>query len=142
MIKTLLLVFSLLLLHSNTFAQNELENTLENRKIQAERYLQVNSAQDIFQDISARTQSVLPENERTPFMELMTKHLDVRVLNETMNESLIKHFTAQEIAVLADFYSIPEAKSAMSKMGVYMADVIPVVQLEMFKAQQKAMQNH
>lgn len=135
----ILVVLSLLLSQSIISAKETLDNTLENREIQAERYLEVNSAREIFQDIAERTQHALPESEREPFINMLTKHLDLEVLNGTMHESLIKHFTAEEISVLADFYSIPEAKSAMAKMGVYMADVIPVVQTEMFKAQQKAL---
>ena len=130
------------------FSQNiisteiSLENTLKNREAQAERYLEVNSAREIFQDIAKRTQNALPESERESFLDMLTKHLDLEVLNDTMSQSLIKHFTAKEIAVLADFYSQPEAKSAMGKMGTYMADVMPVVQMEMIKAQQKALQEN
>lgn len=141
--KTMLCALSLLLWYGLTQAkensQDGLANTPENRQLQAERYLQVNSANDIFQDIAERTQHALPETERQPFIDMMTKHLDLETLNATMKQSLIKHFSAEEIAVLADFYSQPAAKSAMSKMGIYMADVIPVVQAEMFKAQQKAL---
>lgn len=132
------ILLSFLFLVNTPYAQESLENTIENRELQAERYLEVNSAREIFQDIAERTQNALPESERKPFIDMMTKHLDLEALNNTMQASLIKHFTASEIAVLADFYSQPEAKSAMSKMGIYMADVIPVVQTEMFKAQQKA----
>lgn len=136
----ILTVSTLLLSQSIIFAKETLDNTLENREMQAERYLEVNSAREIFRDIAERTQHALPESEREPFINMLTKHLDLDALNNTMQESLIKHFTAKEISVLADFYSIPEAKSAMGKMGIYMADVIPVVQTEMFKAQQKALQ--
>lgn len=133
-------VLPLLFSQNITFAETSLENTLENRKVQAERYLEVNSARDIFQDIAERTQNALPESERKSFLDMLTNHLDLEVLNDTMSHSLIKHFTAKEISVLADFYSQPEAKSAMSKMGTYMADIMPVVQMEMIKAQRKALQ--
>ncbi len=136
----ILAVLPLLLSQNIISAEISLENTLENREAQAERYLEVNSAREIFQDIAARTQNALPESERESFLNMLTKHLDLEVLNDTMSQSLIKHFTAKEIAVLADFYSQPEAKSAMSKMGIYMADIMPVVQMEMIKAQQKAIQ--
>lgn len=136
----ILAVLPLLLSQNIISAEISLENTLENREAQAERYLEVNSAREIFQDIAARTQNALPESERESFLNMLTKHLDLEVLNDTMSQSLIKHFTAKEIAVLADFYSQPEAKSAMSKMGIYMADIMPIVQMEMIKAQQKAIQ--
>lgn len=143
--KITLFVFSLLFWFGTLQAKDSqaslLENTLANRKVQAERYLEVNSANDIFQDIAERTQNTIPETERQPFIDMLTKHLDLEALNTTMKKSLIEHFSAEEIAVLADFYSQPAAKSAMGKMGIYMADVIPVVQAEMFKAQQKALRS-
>ncbi|MEZ5448957.1 MAG: hypothetical protein R3E89_08125 [Thiolinea sp.] len=107
-----LLIYSLF--GSVTFA---LEDSLPNRQEQADRYLRVNSPQDIFQDIAERTKDSLPAPEQQPFIDMLTKHLDMDVLATTMKQSLIHHFTADEIAALADFYSLPGAKSAMSKMG-------------------------
>jgi hypothetical protein len=60
------------------------------------------------------------------------------VLEEITKSAMIKHFSADELKALADFYSSPVGKSAMSKMGDYMADIMPAMQAEMIKAQKKA----
>jgi len=115
-----------------------LENNPENRAIQAERYLKFNSPQDIFAGIAERTKISLPRSEQHTFMLTITEYLDMKALSAAMKTSLVTHFTAEEIAALANFYSMPGSKSAMNKMGIYMSDVLPVVQQEMLKAQQKA----
>lgn len=121
---------------SSAFA---LEDSLANRAEQADRYLSVNSPQAIFKDIADRTREFIPEAEQQPFIDMLTKHLNMEILSEAMKRAMMEHFTADELSALADFYSHPSAKSAMNKMGGYMADVIPIVQDEMIKAQQKAM---
>ena len=55
-------------------------------------------------------------------------------LSKAMKDSLVKHFTAEELKALADFYGSPVGKSAMSKMGDYTADLMPVIQAQVMKA--------
>ena len=50
---------------------------------------------------------------------------------------MVKHFTTEELKALADFYGSPVGKSAMQKFGAYMADIMPVMQAEIMKAQAK-----
>jgi hypothetical protein len=47
---------------------------------------------------------------------------------------MVKHFSIAELTALADFYELPVAKTAMLKMGVYMAEIMPVIQAEMLRA--------
>jgi hypothetical protein len=136
-----LALLALLSWQGSILAREVIENTLENRQLQARRYLQVNPPQEIFRDIAESTRHMLPEAERQSFTDILTKHLDMDIVRVQMSSSLINRFTAEEIAVLADFYSLPAAKSAMNKMGLYMSDIMPVVQTEMFKAQQKMLQD-
>ncbi len=131
-----ILLFSLLLL-ATTLA-GALEDTTDNRLQQAERYLRANSPEDMFADIANRSTINLPPEQRKPFTDMLTKHMDIVRVSAAMKNAMVSHFTADELEALADFYSKPGAKSAMSKMGLYMADVLPVVQEEMQKAQQKA----
>jgi hypothetical protein len=92
--------------------------------------------------LAERTASSLPEAERKPYTEMLTKYLDLSVITQAMQVSLVKYFTADELKVLADFYSMPAAKSAMGKMDNYLTDILPVVQAEMLKAQQQAFNPH
>ncbi len=141
--KTMLLLLTLLLFpRPATFLAHEaLDNTLENRRLQAERYLRVNSPKDIFNNIAKQILPILPEAEQQTFISMLNKYLDMEAVNNKMRTELMYHFTAEEIAVLADFYSLPAAKSAMSKMNGYMSDIMPVVQEEIFKAQQRALRD-
>jgi hypothetical protein len=80
----------------------------------------------------------LPEAERQRFKDTLTSALDIDALTKAMVEAMVKHFTTEELKALADFYGSPVGKSAMSKFGSYMAEVMPVVQSEMMKAHAKA----
>lgn len=119
-----------------------LEDKSENRELQAKRYLEANPPKAIIEALAERTASSLPEAERKPYTEMLTKYLDLSVITQAMQVSLVKYFTADELKVLADFYSMPAAKSAMGKMDNYLTDILPVVQAEMLKAQQQAFNPH
>lgn len=115
-----------------------LEDNVVNRQTQANRYLEANPPKAMAQALADQTATILPEAERKPYLEMLTKYLDISVINQAMHSALVKHFTADELEVLANFYSNPEAKTALVKMDVYMAEVLPALQAEMLKAQQKA----
>ena len=124
-----------LLMASMSFA---LEDTAFNRLTQAERYLAVTPPKDIFQDAAEQMAMNIDPSQRQTFKDLITKHLDIEALTKTMKDTMVKHFTADELKALADFYGSVEGKSSMRKFGAYMADVMPSVQAEMVKAIAKA----
>lgn len=124
-----------LLMVSNSFA---LEDTPFNRLSQAERYLDVTPPKDLLQDAAEQMAMNFDPSQRQAFKDLITKHLDIEALTKTMKDTMIKHFTADELKALADFYGSAEGKSSMRKFGAYMADVMPSVQAEMVKAIAKA----
>lgn len=64
----------------------------------------------------------------------MTEYVDISRLTKAMEASMIKHFTAEELQALADFYGSPVGQSAMSKFGVYMAEIMPVFESEIARA--------
>ncbi len=79
----------------------------------------------------------LPPDQREQFKKLMTSQLDIAALTKAMIDSMVKHFTTEELKALADFYGSPVGKSAMQKFGAYMADIMPVMEAEIMKAQAK-----
>ncbi len=79
----------------------------------------------------------LPPSERDKFIKTFASEIDMDAVIKAMRTAIIKHFTAEEIKALADFYGSPVGKSAMSKFGDYMADVMPALQAEVMKAQAK-----
>jgi len=83
----------------------------------------------------------LPPDQREQFQKLMTSQLDIAALTKTMIDSMVKHFTTEELKALADFYGSPVGKSAMQKFGAYMADIMPAMEAEIMKAQAKLNQS-
>lgn len=51
-----------------------------------------------------------------------------------MRSAMIKNFTADELKALADFYGSAVGKSAMAKMGAYMADAMGPMMTELKRA--------
>jgi hypothetical protein len=115
-----------------------LDDTPKNREAEVTRYLKAVPPSEMMQDVADKIAKTLPEAHRKPFVDMMTKYFDINVLEEITKSAMIKHFSADELKALADFYSSPVGKSAMSKMGDYMADIMPAMQAEMIKAQKKA----
>ena len=119
-------------------AAHALDDTPENRRQQADRYLKATPLSDMFNDMAEQGARNLPPAQQSEFKALLTKHLDLESLTQSVNEIIIKHFTADELKALADFYGSPVGKSAMKKFGAYMADAMPIIQAEIIKAQAKA----
>jgi hypothetical protein len=122
---------------SNLVAQAP-PDTPENRRKEAERYLQATPPKDLFADVADKMSVNVPPAERQKFKEALTSSLDVDALTKAMTDAMVKHFTTEELKALADFYGSPVGKSAMKKFGSYMADVMPALQSEVLKAQAKA----
>src|SRR4051812_18942953 len=116
-------------------------DTPENRRHEAERYLQATPPKQMFADMAEKMSMNMPPADRQKFKETLTSALDVDALTKAMTDAMVKHFTVQELKALADFYGSPVGKSAMGKFGAYMAEVMPTIQAEMIKAQAKANQS-
>jgi hypothetical protein len=125
---------------SNLIAEG-VADTPENRRREAERYLQATPPKAMFADLAEKAAMNLPPADREKFKQMMTSSLDIDALTKAMTDAMVKHFTADELKALADFYGSPVGKSAMSKVGTYMAEVMPTIQAEMVKAQAKANQS-
>ena len=113
----------------------------EARRHEAERYLQAVPPKALFEDMADKMAGSLPPEQRPQFKQLMTSQLDIAALTKAMSDAMVKHFTAEELKALADFYGSPVGKSAMQKFGAYMADLMPIMQAEIMKAQAKANQS-
>ncbi|HAA75554.1 TPA: hypothetical protein DCE37_10565 [Candidatus Latescibacteria bacterium] len=118
-----------------------LENTEANRLAQANRYLEATTPAEMVADMAQNMSKNLPENRRQEFIDIMTKNLDLVSLRKTMVDAMVKHFTAEDLKALADFYGSPIGKSAMKKYGGYMADVMPKLQQDVMRAFSEFMQS-
>jgi hypothetical protein len=120
---------------SSAFA---IENTPENRRKQAMRYLEATPPKELLADMTEQMAKNIPEAQQQMFRDAMTKYIDVDALSAAITEAMIKNFTADELGALADFYGSPLGKSAMKKFGGYMADVMPAMQMQVMQAVAKA----
>lgn len=111
-----------------------MEDTPENREQQVDRYLQAVPPQPMFEDLMNKMFKNLPADQRN-MLTGDTKNFDFDALNKLTRSAMLKTFTADELAALADFYGSPVGRSAMSKMGDYMvalmADFMPLMDAEM-----------
>lgn len=134
LIPALLLMFSI-----PAFA---LEDSPQNREQQADRYLEAVPPQSMMSDMSSKMAETLPQEQRDEFKALLQKHLDMSRITAGVKAAMVKTFNADELKALADFYGSQVGKSAMNKMGTYMAEVMPAtmkeVQAALAKAQQEA----
>ena len=120
---------------AHTAGAQTVADTPANRQAQADRYLQAQPPKELFENMTKRIMASVPEGpQRDQMLKLFTTGIDIDALSKAMKDSLVKHFTAEELKALADFYSSPIGKSAMSKMGDYQADLAPVIQAQVMKA--------
>jgi hypothetical protein len=129
--KKLLLIVLLLSMGSPYALAADKPDTPKNRQAAAERYFAVAPMDSMMKDTIEKTAENLPIEQRKAFIEFMTKHVRINVLELAAVSSMVRHFTVRELNALADFYGSPEGRSAMKKFGAYMADVMPVIQQEM-----------
>ena len=110
-------------------------DTPANRQTQADRYLAAAPPKELFENMTKRIMASVPEGaQRDQMLKMFNTGIDMNALSKAMKDSLVKHFTAEELKALADFYGSPVGKSAMSKMGDYTADLMPVIQAQVMKA--------
>ncbi len=111
-----------------------LDDTVENRSEQADRYLKLVSPKKMLGKMLEKMSVKLPPDQRGTFKNLMTKHFNSDALEKAMMAGLLKHFTAEELRALADFHDSPVGHSAMENFGDYTEDIMPAIRSEMFKA--------
>jgi len=86
-------------------------DTPETGRHEAERYLQATPPKALFEDMADKMAANLPPDQRDQFKKLVTSQLDIAALTKAMIDSMVKHFTTEELKALADFYGSPVGKS-------------------------------
>ena len=104
-------------------------NTEANRMAQARRYLEAVPVRGMLEDMAENMAANMPEHASE--IRKGVAAVDVGEMTEVMLNAMVKHFTAEELRALADFYGSPAGKSAMGKFGAYMAEIMPYLQLQM-----------
>ena len=111
-------------------------DTPKNRHHEAERYVRAIPLKALFKDMVDKEAVNLPPNERDQFKKI-TSQLDIGAFTNAWIDAMVKHFTTEELKALADFYGSPVGKSAMKKIGALTADMMPMIEAEMMKAEAK-----
>ena len=135
--KKLLPMMFLLIIGSSYVQGADIADSPDNRQAAAARYLAVAPMERMMDDAIEKMADRLPSGQRETFVEIMTHYVRTDVIKRAAASSMVRHFTAGELNALADFYGSPEGRSAMTKFGAYMADVMPVIQQEMARALQQ-----
>jgi uncharacterized protein YqeY len=129
-------VVAIFVLFSNTALA--IEDTAENRAKEAERYLAITPLKEQFEDYAKELAKNQPPEKREIFKSIFTKYMDINAIITVQKDALIKTFTADELAYLADTANSQMAKTVEKKMGKFMAEITPDIQAEAMKAIAKA----
>ena len=97
----------------------------------AERLIEVQNPEEMLKDIASKISASLPPSQRQAYIDAMTEAAFVKRFTAAARDALAKHFTVEELDALAEFYQRPVARSAMAKMGDYMASLMPFIQSEL-----------
>jgi len=108
-----------------------LEDSIQNRMAQADRYMKTTPVEKMMKDMFDQMSVTMFDDpvQSAEFREILTSAIDIRAITNLTRDKLIIHFTADELSALADFYGSRHGKTAMSKFGVYMADLMPQLQV-------------
>ncbi|GEM_PF-809012 len=112
------------------YGQGGLPDTLENRRIAAERYLAAAPPAELIADGIRELTALRPEGQREEAARLMGRLIRPDRMASIMREAMLKRFTAQELNALADFYGSEVGRSIVRKFGAYNADIQPDIRAE------------
>ena len=115
-----------------------LEDTKENRIIQADRYLKQFSLVDMIggtweQMFKHPPFSSWSDKQKKVFSDRMTAIVTSEEYDKILMDGMLETFTADELKAFADFYDSEHGKSAMKKMNNLMTNMMPRLQLMMQK---------
>jgi hypothetical protein len=99
----------------------------------ADRLLAVQDAEATMRDMASNVSAQLPgatEGQKKAFVAELTSKDFLTRYKGVARIAFAKHLSVEEMDALSDFYAKPIAASAMKKMGMTMAEVMPFIQAE------------
>lgn len=112
----------------------------ENRLAAAKEYLKIAPPKALLQDITSGVTEKLPEQLRKPFTTVISSQALQDAVYQIVLKALVKHYNANEIKAMIAFYSTPEGKAILQKDGVYRAEVMGAINMELMTAFKQAVQ--
>ncbi len=132
--KTLVTLLLGLFLSSHSFAEDFSSDTYADRFSAATRYAQAADVRKMMNDMIVEAVQQAPEKDRKKIVDFLNANINIAYLENAMIASMTKHFTADELSALANFYGSSRGKSILSKFGPYMCDIAPIMQKELARA--------
>jgi hypothetical protein len=100
----------------------------------AERYYRVVSFEDMWDNMAQEMAKQMPPPQQQQFADLMHRTFRPERIRIPMLALMATHLTTRELNALAEFYGSPEGQSVSKKMGAFMADAVPIVEVELQRA--------
>jgi hypothetical protein len=111
-----------------------LPDTPENRQAAAQTYIQYAAFEELVQNVIAAFALKMPESQRKDFIDKMKWNVRVDTIEKTAVDSLVRHFSVEELTALTEFAGSPQGRGVMKKFGAYMSDLMQDVQHEMVRS--------
>ncbi|MDO9356998.1 MAG: DUF2059 domain-containing protein [Solirubrobacteraceae bacterium] len=99
----------------------------------ADRLIAVQDVDAMMQDMASKVAASLPgasDVQKRAFVVEMNAPAFMSRYKGLLRIAMARNMTVDELNAMSEFYSRPVAKSAMTKMGTLMADVMPFIQSE------------
>ena len=112
-------------------------DTPETRRSAALKYLAAVPVESVVDDMVEALARQIPAERREEFVRLMKKITRLETLKVLTVDGIAKHFTVAEIDAMTKFYGSAEGQAIVKKLGLYMGDVLPAIQAEVFRALQE-----
>jgi hypothetical protein len=125
-----LIVAIQLLISTNAHSQEDLAS----RRAAAERYEATMPVAKMLEESVEQIALSLPDDQRATFVAQMLRVIDGQQLRSRVLEKMIEVFSADELDALATFYGSAVGQSVVAKFPVYMAEMMPLIQLELARA--------
>ena len=123
----------LLLIVATPAMAGSIADTTENRVAAAVRYMAAVQVETIYENAIKEMAEKLPEEKRPAFEREARGAFGAETAKRITLSVLIRNFTAGELNALADFFSLPEGRSAVAKLRAAGAEISQACRAEMDK---------
>ncbi len=130
-------VFALLFVCASSFA---LDDTYANRQSEADKYMEIISVKNMLlstldQAVDKRSSAATKQATK----DMVLKYLDINEFISQMKDVIVKHYTADELAAMNEFYSSETGKSILKKQSAVSVEMSSKVQTTILKMLMKIM---
>jgi Uncharacterized protein conserved in bacteria (DUF2059) len=111
-------------------ALGDTADTNPNRQAAALRYVKAVDTRKMLNSIAMQMATLLPKDKQSEFLGYI-KNMNIDRFEAIMVSAFVQHFTAEELAALADFYGSKNGQEILRKMPAAMGTALPAIQVMM-----------